>query len=59
MSKSVTIKMDVRCAAAVRQVLFDSQVGYTYNEETAPPRIVDIRNVILQLDEGIGEIVGE
>jgi 7-cyano-7-deazaguanine synthase in queuosine biosynthesis len=59
MSKSVTIKMDVRCAAAVRQVLFDSQVGYTYNEETAPSRIVDIRNVILQLDERISKIVGE
>jgi hypothetical protein len=57
MSKSVTIKMDVRCAAAVRQVLFDSQVGYTYNEETAPPRIVDIRNVILQLDERIGAAI--
>jgi hypothetical protein len=57
--KQVTVKMDVRCAAAVRQVLFDSQVGYTYNEEIAPPRIVDIRNVILQLDDEIGKIVGE
>jgi hypothetical protein len=59
MDKSVTIKMDVRCAAAVRQVLFESQMGYTYNQETAPPRIVDIRNVILQLDDGISRILGE
>jgi len=26
--KQVTIKMDVRSAAAVRQILFDSQQGY-------------------------------
>ena len=25
--------MDARAAAAVRQVLFDAQKGYTYNEE--------------------------
>jgi hypothetical protein len=48
--KQVTIKMDVRCAAAVRQVLFESQLGYTYNEGNVPPRISDIRNVILNLD---------
>jgi len=48
--KQVTIKMDVRCAAAVRQVLFESQQGYTYNEGNVPPRISDIRNVILDLD---------
>jgi len=48
--KQVTIKMDVRCAAAVRQVLFESQQGYTYNEGNIPPRISDIRNVILDLD---------
>ena len=41
--KQVTIKMDTRTAAAVRQVLFDSQKGYTYNEASVPPRISDIR----------------
>jgi len=30
--KQVTIKMDARTAAVVRQVLFDAQKGYTYNE---------------------------
>jgi hypothetical protein len=55
----VSIKMDVRCAAAVRQILFDSQKGYTYDETSVPPRISDIRNVIRDLDEKIGSVVGE
>lgn len=55
----VTIKMDVRSAAAVRQILFESQKGYTYNPESVPPRISDIRSVISDLDEKIGSIVCE
>jgi hypothetical protein len=55
--KQVTIKMDVRSAAAVRQILFDSQKGYTYDQTSVPPRISDIRNVIGDLDDKIGEIV--
>ena len=51
--KQVTIKMDVRSAAAVRQILFDAQKGYTYDELSVPPRINDIRNVILSLDNQI------
>ena len=56
--KQVTIKMDVRSAAAVRQLLFEHQRGYTYNENSVPPRISDIRSVIVDLDEKIGAIVG-
>jgi len=55
--KQVTIKMDVRSAAAVRQLLFEHQKGYTYNEDSVPPRITDIRSVIVDLDEKIGAIV--
>jgi len=51
--KQVTIKMDVRSAAAVRQLLFEHQRGYTYDEGSVPPRITDIRLVILDLDEKI------
>ena len=58
MSK-VTIKMDARQAAAVRQVLFDAQKGYTYNEVSVPPRITDIRSVVQKLDDGIGSVVGD
>jgi len=51
MTKKVTIKMDVRTAAAVRQVLFDSQRGYSYDH--VPERITDIRSVIQEIDTGI------
>ena len=56
--KQVTIKMDARAAAAVRQVLFESQRGYTYDEVSVPFRIVDIRDVIQQIDDNIGAILG-
>jgi len=58
MTKSVSIKMDVRSAAAVRQILFDAQKGYTYDEGSVPPRITDIRSVILNLDGSITSIIG-
>ncbi len=48
--KKVTIKMDVRSAAAVRQVLFEAQKGYTYDEVSVPLRISDIRAVIRDID---------
>ena len=54
----VTIKMDARAAAAVRQVLFDAQKGYTYDEVSVPPRVSDIRDVIQQLDDNIGAVLG-
>jgi len=56
--KQVTIKMDVRSAAAVRQLLFEHQRGYTYDEGSVPPRITDIRSVINNLDIEIEKIVG-
>ena len=55
--KQVTIKMDVRSAAAVRQILFESQKGYTYDELSVPPRITDIRNVIQNIDDNIGAVL--
>jgi hypothetical protein len=55
--KQVTIKMDVRSAAAVRQLLFEHQKGYTYNEDSVPPRITEIRSVIVDLDEKIGATI--
>jgi hypothetical protein len=56
MSK-VSIEMDVRSAAAVRQVLFEAQKGYTYDEVSVPPRVVDIRAVIQDLDDAISQVV--
>ena len=55
--KQVTIKMDVRSAAAIRQVLFEHQRGHSY--EFPSERINDIREVIRNLDEKIGEVVEE
>jgi hypothetical protein len=54
----VTIKMDARQAAAVRQILFDAQKGYTYDEVSVPPRIADVRSVIQTLDDSIGTVLG-
>ena len=54
--KKVTIKMDARCAAAVRQVLFESQRGYSY--EYVPERITDIRTVIQDIDDSTGSVLG-
>jgi hypothetical protein len=56
--KQVTVKMDARAAAAVRQVLFEAQKGYTYDEVSVPPRVSDIRGVIQQLDDNIGAVLG-
>jgi len=56
--KQVTISMDARTAAAVRQVLFDSQKGYTYDEVSVPPRVTDIRSIIRNLDDSIGAVLG-
>ena len=56
--KQVTVKMDARAAAAVRQVLFDAQKGYTYDEVSVPPRISDIRSVIQNIDDSIGAVLG-
>ena len=53
--KKVTIKLDVRAAAAVRQVLFEAQKGYGL--EHTPERIVDIRSVIQALDDSISVVV--
>ena len=56
--KQVTFKLDARAAAAVRQVLFDAQKGYTYDEVSVPPRVADIRSVIQSIDDSIGAVLG-
>ena len=55
--KKVTLKMDVRSAAAVRQVLFEAQKGYTSDIVSTPPRIFELREVIADLDDAIGQVV--
>jgi hypothetical protein len=53
--KQVTIKMDVRSSAAIRQVLFEHQRGHSY--EFPSERINDIRQVIRNLDENIAKVI--
>ena len=54
--KKVTVKLDVRAAAAVRQVLLEAQRGYSYDH--VPERITDIRTVIRDIDDSIGAVLG-
>lgn len=56
MSK-VILELDVRSAAAVRQVLFEAQKGYTSDVVSTPPRIFELRQVINDLDEHISKVV--
>jgi len=53
--KQVTITMPLRSAAAVRQVLFESQKGY--GTEYVPERVFEIREVITDLDDAISQEV--
>ena len=48
--------MPVRAAAAVRQVLFDAQKGYT-TSSAVPERVFEIREVITDLDDAITSVV--
>ena len=54
--KNVTIEMSARAAAAVRQVLFDAQKGYTTGP-SVPERVFEIREVITDLDDAISSVV--
>ena len=55
MSK-VSVEMSVRAAAAVRQVLFDAQKGYS-TDTTCPERVFEIREVITDLDDAITAVI--
>ena len=49
----IKIELDVRTAAAVRESLFRDTKDYTYDPTCCPQRVVDIRNVIVDLDTQI------
>jgi len=51
----IKLEIDVRSAAAVRQVLFYEQQRYTLDTDTCPQRIQDVRNIIVELDKQIEE----
>ena len=51
----ITLNMDVRTAAAVRECLFGDTKIYTYDPKCTPTRVTELRNVIVDLDEQIEE----
>ena len=55
----IKIEMDVRAAAAVRQVLFSEQKIYTQDPTCTPQRISDIREVIYSIDNEIARELKE
>ena len=55
---NVSVSMSVYQAAAVRQVLFESQKGYTYDPTCVPARVADIREVIRDIDDNLGAVLG-
>lgn len=49
----IKVEMDVRTAAAVRESLYQDTKEYTYDPKCCPQRIVDIRGVIVDIDNQI------
>ena len=50
MKNSVTLELDVRTAAAIRESLFRDTKMYSYDEKSCPQRVNDIRNAIVEID---------
>ena len=51
----INLKLNLQQAAVVRQALFVEQKGYTLDPTCIPPRIVDVRNIIVTLDKKIDD----
>ncbi|MDB4631272.1 hypothetical protein OAF61_02115 [Pseudomonadales bacterium] len=51
----IKFELDVRSAVAVRQALFREQNGYTLDVSCCPTRIIDMRNIIVDIDNQIEE----
>jgi hypothetical protein len=57
--KKVTIDMSLRTAAAVRQVLYKEQEGYTNNPVCMPERVFEIREVITDIDDALTQATAD
>jgi hypothetical protein len=51
----INLELNLQQAAVVRQALFVEQKGYTLDPTCIPPRIVDVRNIIVTLDKKIDD----
>ena len=57
--KKVTVEMSVYQAAAVRESLFSDTKVYTYDPKSTPQRVIEIRDVIVEIDNQLEEILNE
>ena len=51
----IKLELDLRQAAAVRCALFSEQDGYTLDPTCCPQRVIDIRDIIVNIDNQIEE----
>jgi|TARA_R110002020_G_scaffold104277_1_gene243992 hypothetical protein len=51
----INLEIDIKTAASLRGALYREQNGYTLDLSCCPTRIIDIRNLILELDTKIEE----
>ncbi len=51
----IKLELDIQTAAALRVALFREQKDYTLDISCCPTRIIDIRNLILNIDTKIEE----
>tara|TARA_Y100000287_G_scaffold164388_1_gene145618 strand:- start:256 stop:441 length:186 start_codon:yes stop_codon:yes gene_type:complete len=51
----IKLELDVKQAASVRCALFREQNGYTLDPVSCPQRIIDIRDIIVNIDNQIEE----
>ena len=58
-NQKVTLELSVYQAAAVRQSLFMDTKEYTYDPKCVPERVVQIREVIVNIDNKLEEILKE
>ena len=51
----INLEVNLRTAAAIRQVLYREQELYTYDPTCVPERITEIREAIVSLDKQIDD----
>ena len=57
--QKVKVEMSVFQAAAVRESLFADTKVYTYDPKSTPQRVIEIRDVIIDIDDQLEEILKE
>jgi len=55
----INLEISIPAAVALRQALYREQHGYTLDLSCCPTRIIDIRNLIVELDTKIQERLNE